>query len=346
MALRERLIELFPALTKLPEDSYVVGGAVRDLLTGRAPADVDVACHDPLACARLLGRKTIRLGKGEHLEAWRVVDGPHVYDFAAILDGSIDADLARRDFTVNAMAVGLATGELLDPHGGRRDLEARLVRMIDPQNFDDDPLRMLKAARMAVVHRFEIDGETIDAIRPRAHRITEVATERVTYELSLIFSANALRKSIALLGQTGLADVLGLRTPGVHEDAVPLVASLAVVVADPRTYGERWRWSESLIREVIVLQHLVDHHDRIVLYDAGQRIAHELPSLLRALGRDDTLNWPDFDAKPLLTGDEIAQIAGIEPGPELGRRKRALLEAEIRGEVNTRDEAIKFILRR
>jgi tRNA nucleotidyltransferase/poly(A) polymerase len=345
MSLRDRLIELFPALPKLPEDSYVVGGAVRDLLIGKTPADVDVACRDPLVCARLLGRKTIRLGKGEHLEAWRVVDGPHVYDFAAILDGDIGADLARRDFTVNAMAVDLATGELLDLHGGRRDLEARIIRMIDPQNFDDDPLRMLKAVRMAVVHGFDVDRATLGAILPRAARITEVATERVTYELSLIFSPNALRKATALLAESGLADALGLRTPEVREDAVPLSASLAILVADPRAYGERWRWSEALIREVLTLQRLVDHHDRIALYDAGERIARELPPLLRAHGHDDALDWPDFDAKPLLTGDEIAQIAGIEPGPELGRRKRALLEAEIRGDVTTRDEAIRLIRR-
>ena len=347
MSLREKLVELFPALAKLPQDSYVVGGAVRDLLIGKTPADVDVACHDPLACARLLGRKTIRLGKGEHLEAWRVIDpfegGPHVYDFAAILDGVIEADLARRDFTVNAMAVDLASGQLLDLHGGRADLEARIVRMVDPQNFDDDPLRMLKAVRMAVVHGFDVDSATIDAIRPRAGRITEVATERVTYELSLIFSANALRKALALLRESGLADALGLRTPEVHDDAVPLPASLAIMVADPRTYGERWRWSESLIREVLTLQNLVGDHGRIALYDAGERIARELPPLLRALGRDVPLDWPDFDAKPLLTGDEIAQIARIVPGPELGRRKRALLEAEIRGEVKTRDEAIEFV---
>ena len=343
MALRERLVDLFPALPKLPEDSYVVGGAVRDLLIDQAPNDVDVACRNPLACAKLLGRKTIRLGKGEHLEAWRVVDGPHVYDFAAILDGDIAADLARRDFTVNAMAVDLASGELLDPHGGRRDLEARIVRMIDPRNFDDDPLRMLKAVRMAVVHGFDVDPDTLAAIRPRAGRITEVATERVTYELSLIFSANALGKAVALLVESGLADALALRSPEVHDDAVPLSASLAIVVADPRSYGERWRWSESLIREVLTLQRLVNHHDRIALYDAGERIARELPPLLRALGRDDTLDWPDFEAKPLLTGDEIGQIAGIEPGPDVGRRKRALLEAEIRGEVKTRDEAIRLV---
>lgn len=343
MSLREKLIELFPALTKLPENSYVVGGAVRDLLTGRAPADVDVACHDPLACARALGRKTIRLGKGEHLEAWRVVDGTHVYDFAAILDGDIAADLARRDFTVNAMAVDLATGELLDPHGGRRDLEARIVRMVDPQNFDDDPLRMLKTVRMAVIHGFDVDPATIEAIRPRTNRITDVATERVTYELSLIFSANALRTAIALLRKSGLAEALGLRTPDVRDDTISLAASLAIVVADPRTYGERWRWSESTIREVMTLQRLVEHHERIALYDAGERIARELPALLRALGRDDALDLPDFTAKPLLSGDEIARIANLDPGPELGRRKRALLEAEIRGEVKTREEAIRFV---
>jgi tRNA nucleotidyltransferase/poly(A) polymerase len=197
-----------------------------------------------------------------------------------------------------------------------------------------------------VIHGFDVDRATVDAIRPRAKRITDVATERVTYELSLIFSSNALRKAVALLRESGLAEALGLRTPDVYEDAISLAASLAIVVADPRAYGERWRWSESTIREVMTLQRLVEHHDRIALYDAGERIARELPALLRALGRDDALDFPDFAAKPLLSGDEIARIANLEPGPELGRRKRALLEAEIRGEVKTREEAVEFILRR
>jgi len=140
------LLRLFPRLRELPPDAYVVGGAVRDLTLGAAPADVDVACLDPLACARTFRRKVIRLGREEHLSAYRVIDGPHIYDFAALLDGSIDADLARRDFTVNAMAVSLGSGTLFDPHDGRGDLERRIVRMIDAINFDDDPLRMLKAA--------------------------------------------------------------------------------------------------------------------------------------------------------------------------------------------------------
>jgi hypothetical protein len=345
MSLRDELIRLFPALAKLPAGSFVVGGAVRDLLSGRAPADVDVACPDPLACARMLGRKTIRLGKGDHLAAWRVVSGSHMYDFAEILDGSIDADLARRDFTVNAMAVALDSGELLDPHAGQRDLAAGVVRMVDPSNFDDDPLRMLKGVRMAVKFGFEIDPETLDAIRARAHRINDIAAERVTYELSLILSGNAFRTAIALLRETALAEALGLRMPDVHEDAVPLAAALAIVVSDPRTFGEKWRWSESLIREVTTLQHLVEAHDRIALFDAGESISRELPPLLRALGRNDAVDWPDFTVKPLLSGDEISHLTNIPPGPTLGRMKRALLESQLRGEIPNRDAAIAFIRR-
>src|SRR4051795_12664616 len=175
MTLRDDLLRLFPRLRDLPMNAYVVGGAVRDLTLGTAPAAVDVACLDPLACARALRRKVIRLGREEHLSAYRVVDGPHVYDFAALLDGSIDADLARRDFTINAMAVDLASGQLLDPHDGRGDLDRHLVRMIDALNFDDDPLRMLKAVRMAVQFDFKVDGETMDAIRLRASHIADVA---------------------------------------------------------------------------------------------------------------------------------------------------------------------------
>lgn len=349
MRWRDELTRRFPALARLGADCYVVGGAIRDLLLAREPLDVDLACLDPLGAAQSISKRVIRLGAEEHLTAYRVVlrsDGvEHVYDFAEIVGGNVERDLARRDFTINAMAVDLARDVLLDPHGGRRDVAARIVRMVRASNFDDDPLRMLKAVRMAVRYDLGVDGATIDAIRERAPRITEVAAERVTYELSIIFSSSQLRRAIELLRRTGLAEPLGLRVRDLSADEVPLAASLALLVDDPRDYAQRWRWSEALLRDVLTLQRLGEHHDRMALYDAGQEVARQLPPLLRALGRDDRVDMPDFSLRPLLTGNDIAQLTGLPPGKDLGAIKRALLEAQVRGEVSTREEAEAFVSR-
>ncbi|HYK01459.1 MAG TPA: hypothetical protein VE974_06865 [Thermoanaerobaculia bacterium] len=339
MQWRDELTRRFPKLTKLGPDCYVVGGAIRDLLLGREPADVDVACLDPLAAAKKIRDRVIRLGDEEHLSAYRVVDRDHVYDFAELLDHDLDADLARRDFTVNAMAIALADDALIDPHGGRRDVGLRLVRMVRASNFDDDPLRTLKGVRMAVKYGFEIQEETLEAIRSRAPRIRDVATERVTYELSVILSSGAFRRAVELLDRTGLAEALGLKVVEAQTDDLSLSASYALLVDDPRAYGEQWRWSEALIREVLTLQRLLKHHDRLALYDAGETIARQLPPLLG----EEPLDWPDFAIKALLTGEEIASLTGIAPGKELGELKRRLVEAQVRGEVSTREDAVEFL---
>ena len=209
----------------------------------------------------------------------------------------------------------LGGGEILDPHGGRADLERKLVRMIAPENFDDDPLRCLKAVRMAVTRGFEIDPATIAAIHPRAPQITRIAAERVTYELSVIFSAPAFRRAVRLLHATGLdVPLFGreLDASGFHADDVPPAGAFALLVARPKAYAKRWRWSAELLREVIALQSLLGMTGdlRVALYDAGENVARQLPAALRALGRDGNVAMPDFLTKALLSGDEI----GIEPG--------------------------------
>ncbi|HET8775179.1 MAG TPA: hypothetical protein VFP80_15370 [Thermoanaerobaculia bacterium] len=326
MSWRDELTRRFPALAQLPPHCYAVGGAIRDLLLGREPLDADVACDDPLAAAHTVSGRVIRLGAEEHLRAYRVVLPGHVYDFAELLDHDIGRDLARRDFTVNAMAVDLDTGALLDPHGGQRDVELRVVRMVDPSNFDDDPLRMLKAVRMAVRYDFELDPATLEAIQARASRITDSAHERIAYELSVIFSANRFRRAVALFRETGLDVPLGLRPGEFHADDVSLAGAYALLLDEPGP-----------------LQKLIEHHDRIALYDAGEDLARQLPAVLRALGRDGALDWPDFSTRALLTGEDIARLTGLAPGKELGALKRALLEAQIRGEVGTVDEAERFV---
>ena len=91
------------------------------------------------------------------------------------------------------------------------------------------------------------------------------------------------------------------------------------------------------------LQRLIDSRAPLDLYDAGSPIAHQLPPMLRALGRDDGMAFPDFAVKPRLTGDEIAAIAGIETGPRVGMLKRALLDEEFEGRITTREAAEPFI---
>ena len=345
--MRDPLLRRFPHLSKLPPAGvYVVGGAVRDLLLSLDPADADLACVDALACARRLGRKIITLGK-DHLSAYRVVDGEHIYDFAPLLGGSIDLDLARRDFTVNAMAVELSGGVLLDPYDGRGDLQRRVVRMVDPKNFDDDPLRLLKAVRMAIRLEFSIDDATVAAIRERAMSVMSVAAERLGTELEMIVAAGAFRRALALLHDTALdAPLFGeeLDPARYSIDDLEPAAAYALLVRDVRAAAERFRWSDTLQREVGTLQRLLDDPSLFALYDAGRDLARQVPGMLRALGRDDRIEMPDFATRALLSGDEIATILGERPGPRIGQLKRELLEAQLRGEVRTREEAEKWLV--
>lgn len=347
--LLEELTRRFPALRRLPPGAYAVGGAVRDLLLGREPVDVDVAVPDVRAATNAIGGRVIELGRGE-LVAHRVIRSGSIYDLAEIAGGR-DRDLARRDCTINAIAVDLGTGELLDPHGGRADLAARRVRMIRAGNFDDDPLRLLKVIRVAVQLDFDIDPSTLDAIRARAASIATVAPERVTSELMLVLGAQRLRRACALLHETRLdAELFGqsIDVAGIGADDLGPAAALAVLVTDVDAAAERWRWSEQLRRDAVTLQRLLatpGRELRVALYDAGESVARQARPLFRAQGRDLAFDDALFAITPLLSGDEIREVANIAPGPELGRIKRALLVEQIEGRLGTRDDAVAFVAR-
>jgi tRNA nucleotidyltransferase/poly(A) polymerase len=339
--LRNALLWRFPELGSLPPPAEAVGGAVRDLLLDVIPVDVDVECEDPLGTASGLG-KVITLGRGD-LTVYRVVLEGRVYDF------SRRTDLGRRDFTVNAIAVDLASGQVRDPFGGQEDIRRRLIRMIDAHNLQDDPLRMLRAVRIAVRFDFTIDEPTVAAIRRRAARITTVAAERVTYELHAIFSSGKFRRALRLLSDTALDEPLfgyEVDASRFHADDVTLAGAYALLVRDPRQFAKRWRWSERLLREVVTLQDLMRDANVVALFDAGEEVAKQLPPLLRAAGRDaPPIASALFATKTLLDGSEIAALTGVTPGPQLGAVKRALLEAQLSGEVRSREEAERFVRR-
>jgi poly(A) polymerase len=133
--------------------------------------------------------------------AWHV-------DLVPLRDGDIAADLAARDFTINAMAEPLAGGEILDPHGGRADLAARLLRMVSATAFAVDPLRTLRVARLAVDLGFAVDPPTARAARDHADGLERVAPERVFAELKRVVTSDAAPAGLELMDELGLTDVV------------------------------------------------------------------------------------------------------------------------------------------
>jgi putative nucleotidyltransferase with HDIG domain len=195
------------------EPAWLVGGAVRDQLLGRATTDVDVAlAGDPraaaVAIARAAGGTAFELSGA--FGAWRVVGrgGGWNVDLVRLRDGDLAADLAARDFTINAMAEPIAGGELLDPHGGRADLEARRLRMVSAAALADDPLRTLRAARLAVELELELDPATREEVRRRAPELAGVAPERVFAELKRIVCSERAPAGLLLAEDLGVAPVV------------------------------------------------------------------------------------------------------------------------------------------
>src|SRR5256714_5087290 len=129
------------------KDAWFVGGAVRDELLGRPVVDVDVVSRDPAAAARAYAKRSggFPFPLSEQHSSWRVVlDGRRTVDFTPV-HGTIESDLARRDFTINAIALPVEGGEHVDPSGGREDPQLRPLRAGSETIFEDDPLRPLPA---------------------------------------------------------------------------------------------------------------------------------------------------------------------------------------------------------
>jgi hypothetical protein len=377
--LRDAALRIFPELAAFPPGTWLVGGAVRDLLLGAVPLDADLAAGDVSEAAREFARtqrtRLVDLG-GADFQTLRLVTGGRYFDLSRFEGDSIEIDLLRRDFTVNAIALELATGQLADPTGGLRDVELRLVRMIRPSNFDDDPLRVVRGVRLAVSLGFEIDGPTMEAMHDRAEKLAGVAPERVTWELDLLLGSHDPARGMRMLTSLGLdRQIFGEELPGESLAAIERGEGEGVVVRyaaimwgwereEITAHAQRWRWSERRRRETAGLVELARLFAGplpgrgpalVALFDAGETVSCMLPSVLGARGLDDARAFADallategariFSLEPLLDGGGVSEAAGIPPGPEVGALKRAVVEAQVRGEITTPEEAVALVRR-
>ena len=217
-------------------DAWIVGGSLRDELLGRPVRDVDVAvAGDPARAAQALAEQVrgpvFRLS--EAFGAWRVIDrrAERVYDFAPLQGETIESDLRKRDFTINAMAraieldalgatggeaVGDEAGLLIDPLGGRADLDSRTLRVLGPEAYESDPLRTLRLARFAAELGFAPDPETERLTQAAAPRVTDAAGERVFGELRRLLIADGALAGLELTDRLGVLDAVMPELTALH----------------------------------------------------------------------------------------------------------------------------------
>jgi tRNA nucleotidyltransferase (CCA-adding enzyme) len=353
-ALRRAHPELETVREEAEEPVYLVGGAVRDLLLERPRADVDLVVEGDAAvlAARLGGAEK----EHERFGTVKVEVGGHEVDIATARTESypepgalpevapaanIEADLARRDFTVNAMAIPLA-GEprVIDPHGGREDLDQGVLRVLHRRSFEDDPTRAIRAARYGSRFGFALEPETFELLR-RAD-LSTVSADRRRAELERLAAEPTGRVGLGLLAGWGLLD---LRAGGVE-----LMRSVEELLKEPH-------WAELVPREqALVAAALGPEGAERVLASMpaprpgeGVEVAERRDPVELILGRALGATWldrylTDWSRVELEIdgGDLIA--AGIPQGPAIGRGLRAAKSRRLEGEICGREQELEAAL--
>jgi tRNA nucleotidyltransferase (CCA-adding enzyme) len=333
---------------------YLVGGAVRDLLLGRDRADLDLVVEgDAAALAESLGAAAV---EHERFATAKVELDGHEVDIASArsetysypgalpdvaVAADLEADLGRRDFTVNAMAIPLGGGpRLLDPFDGRSDLEAGQLRVLHRDSFVDDPTRAIRAARYAARFGFELEAETGKLLR--ATDLATVSADRRDAELLRLAGEPTAPRALALLCEWGLLEP--------RDGGIDLATGVDELLGSAP-------WRELVPREQALLKAALGpiggEGSLAAAHPARPSQAVELArrrdpvelALARTLGAewlDEYVGkWRAVELE-IDGGDLIA--AGVPEGPALGRGLAAALRAKLDGEANGRDQELAVAL--
>lgn len=328
-------------------EAWCVGGCVRDSLLGLEPSDWDIASRalpdETAACFMEL--KTIDTGRAHGTVALLTPNGP-VEVTAYRIDGQysghrrplkvsfsrdIKEDLARRDFTVNAMAYHPRRG-LLDPFGGQRDLAAGILRCVgDPaRRFDEDALRILRGVRFSAALGFELEEETLSAALESLGLISSLSGERIRDELTKLLCAPEAQAALSKYPRIILAALPELsRLPGLSDAPPRPVLRWAALLRDcppdtARGILTRLRFPNRDITEIT-------------------RLIRQLPYTPKGGSLSERLYRAELTPKELaVSGGDLIYL-GYAPGPGLGRALDSLLYAVLSGKLpNERDALMGY----
>lgn len=349
---------VLPELPRLLEAArgvslYVVGGTVRDLFLGRGRTDLDVVVEgDAAEVARRLGGEVVehprfatakaRVGGVDvDLAGARSESYERPGALPEVAPATIAEDLARRDFTVNAMAIPLGGDRgLIDPHGGRDDLAAGLLRVLHPSSFADDPTRALRAARYAARFGLKLERETLRLLGEAD--LGTVSADRRRAELLRLCAEPSAPVAIPLLGEWGVL-------PVPHDTSV-LCDRVADLLAAPP-------WSGVTPREAVLLAALEGPGEVPARLAAAEpespseavELAADASPVELVLARALGAGWLDRyvsewrDVEPEIDGEDLI-AAGVPQGPAVGRGLRAALRAKLDGEADDREVQLRVAL--
>ena len=313
-------------------DAWLVGGAPRDRALGRETFDLDIVVDgSPQTAARTIARAARGAAcfeLSEEFSGWRVMarDRSWQVDVQPLRGGSLPADLALRDFTVNAIAEPISGGAPIDPLGGLGDLAARRLRMASARTFADDPLRVLRLVRLALDLDLEVESQTAHAASVAAPQLRNVSGERVFMELRRIVASSRVLEGLALMDSLGvtaavlgeLEELRGVQQSRYHhrdvhghtlevlsntialqadpgevlgsaELADPVAELLREPLADELTRGDALRWGALLHDAAKPLTGAVRADGRITFFDHDARGAELARTVLERLRASERL---------------------------------------------------------
>ena len=369
-SLPEGVREVIEALAETYREGaiYLVGGAVRDALLGEASPDVDLVLEglDPAEVARFLVRRFggsygvhvafgtahARLATGVEVDLAiaREEEYPRPGALPKVRPSTLSRDLARRDFTVNAMAFRILPepNVLIDLYGGLQDLRMRVLRPLHPLSFIEDPSRVLRGLRLAARLGFALHPEAERQIEELLKRpLDEAAAGRLRRELMLALAEPRPLRVLRLAERYGLLEGLyGLRvTPGLWsalerleafkpERSVPQEAYLYLLLLaapDPEAFLRRFGWPQRYLQHLRLLREPPDRPEAV-------REAGEALTLAFAALHPDRAEWVQKPTRQL-RGRDLIEL-GMKPGPAVGKILREVEAARARGEVRGYEEEL------
>ncbi len=368
--------------------AFLVGGTVRDLLLGRTSLDVDIVIEgDAVSLAREIAAATgAKLTKTTVFVTATLRSEAFHLDLATaraetyarpgalpkVSPSTIDADLLRRDFTINAIALqlnGAAPGKLLDPTGGQADLHAGLVRVLHDQSFQDDATRILRAVRYESRFAFRLEERTLDQLRRDLPCIETISGTRMRQELQRTFAEAEPERPLLRLEELDVLRAIHPALAFTHERAAA-VARLPDS-APPFATWPLLCWNAKVAQLPDLIRRLALTRAQATSVRAIPAIREVVPQLTAASRPSEVVHLADplplatvcaFAAiaasepagaqaeryvtrwrtvRPILRGDDLLKL-GVPRGPEIAEVLRELRAAKLDGEVKTRADEERF----